>query len=220
MYVSKMVIFVLILYKMTEIIFTRHGQTEWNVARKMQGQLDSPLTEMGLLQARMLGAYLKDKSISAVYSSPLLRAQRTATIIRKEIGLENLELSPALKEINLSDLEGKSFSKASEEEPERMQAFSSHPSAFVPGPGGETFEEVQKRALGFILPLFDRHNGQRIIVVCHAVVLRLMMAYFESYTIDEYWKVHGFFFPCSITSVCRENGNYILLQRNSIEHSK
>ena len=205
---------------MTEIIFTRHGQTEWNVARKMQGQLVSPLTEMGLLQARMLGAYLKDKSISAVYSSPLLRAERTATIIRKEIGLEKLELSPALKEINLSDLEGKSFSKALEEEPERMQAFSSHPSAFKPGPGGETFEEVQKRALGFVLPLFEKHAGQKIIVVCHAVVLRLMMAYFENFTIDEYWKVQGFFFPCSITSVSLKNGNFVLLQRNSIEHSK
>jgi probable phosphoglycerate mutase len=71
-----------------------------------------------------------------------------------------------------------------------------------------------------VLPLFEKHAGQKIIVVCHAVVLRLMMAYFENFTIDEYWKVQGFFFPCSITSVSLKNGNFVLLQRNSIEHSK
>lgn len=208
------------LIRMTEIIFTRHAQTEWNVAKKMQGQLDSPLTEMGLLQARMLGAYLKDKNISAIYSSPLLRAERTATIIRKETALNHLELSPALKEIYLSDLEGKSFSRATEEEPTRMEAFSSKPSSFIPGPEGERFEDVQKRALDFVIPLFEKHQGERIVIVCHAVVLRLIMAYFEGYSIDEYWKLHGFFFPCSINRISYDGDKFILLERNSIEHSK
>lgn len=205
---------------MTEILFTRHGQTEWNVARKMQGQKDSPLTEMGLSQARILGAYLRDKSITAIYSSPLLRAERTATIIQRETGIDPVNLVPELKEINLADLEGRSFFKAAEDEPARMEAFSSIPSSFAPGPGGESFEEVQRRSLGFVIPLFTKHRGERVLVVCHAVVLRLMMAYFEGYTIDEYWKMQGFFFPCSITRVTYVNERYKIIERNSIEYTK
>ena len=205
---------------MTEIIFTRHGQTEWNVARKMQGQLDSPLTEMGLSQARILGAYLRDKEIVAIYSSSLLRAERTATIIQREVGLASITLVSELKEINLADLEGKSFSRASDEEPSRMEAFSSKPSDFIPGPGGETFEDVQKRSLGFVNSLIERHKGEKILVVCHAVVLRLMMAFFEGYSIDEYWKMEGFFYPCSITRVIPHQNGFKLLEKNSIEYTK
>lgn len=205
---------------MTEIIFTRHGQTEWNVARKMQGQLDSPLTEMGLLQARILGAYLRDKGIAAIYSSPLQRAERTATIIQRETGLGSITLAPELKEINLADLEGKSFSRAAEEEPKRMEAFSSKPSDFVPGRGGESFEEVQRRSLDFVQTLLTRHKDEKILVVCHAVVLRLMMAHFEGFSIDDYWRMEGFFYPCSITKVEVYNGKYKLIEKNSVEYAK
>lgn len=213
-------IFAAIMNLMTEVIFTRHGQTEWNVARRMQGQKDSPLTEMGLMQARILGAYLKDKGVASIYTSPLLRAERTATIVMREIGHTSLNLSPELKEINLADLEGKSFARASAEDPVRMAAFSSKPSDFIPGPGGESFEEVQKRALDFVLPLFEKHRDERILVVCHAVVLRLMMSYFENYSIDEYWKMEGFFYPCSITRVVCDRGFYKLLEKNNIKYTK
>lgn len=205
---------------MTELIFTRHGQTEWNVARRMQGQQDSPLTEMGLSQARVLGAYLRDKEISAIYSSSLPRAERTATIIMKETGLAGIHLSDALREINLADLEGKSFARATEEDSVRMDAFGSNPSDFMPGPGGERFDEVQKRALNFVLPLFEAHRGERVLIVTHAVILRLIMAYFEKISVDDYWKLHGFFYPCSISRVALENGEYTLLERNSIEYTK
>jgi probable phosphoglycerate mutase len=205
---------------MTELIFTRHGQTEWNVARRMQGQLDSPLTEMGLSQARVLGAYLRDKGITAIYSSSLSRAERTATIIMKETGLPGIELSDSLREINLADLEGKSFARATEEDPVRMNAFGSNPSDFLPGPGGERFDEVQKRALSFVLPLFEAHKGERVLIVTHAVILRLIMAYFEKISIDDYWKLHGFFYPCSISRVAQDNGAFTLLERNSIEYTR
>jgi hypothetical protein len=91
----------------------------------------------------------------------LPRAERTATIIMKETGLAGIHLSDELREINLADLEGKSFARATEEDPARMDAFGSNPSAFIPGPGGEKFDEVQKRALNFVLPLFEAHRGER-----------------------------------------------------------
>lgn len=205
---------------MTELIFTRHGQTEWNVAKRMQGQLDSPLTEMGLSQARVLGSYLRGENISAIYSSSLQRAQRTATIIQRETGLERFITSDSLVEIGLASLEGRTFASATEEYPERMAAFASSPADFVPLGNGEYFSEVQKRALDFIFPLFEKHKDEKVLIVTHAVILRLIMAHFEKIWFNDYWKIHGFFYPCSISRVIFDGQTYEVAERNSIEYAK
>lgn len=205
---------------MTELIFTRHGQTEWNVAKKMQGQLDSPLTEMGLSQARVIGSYLRGENISAIYSSSLPRAQRTAIIIQKETKLGEIFISDALVEINLADLEGRTFTSATADYPERMEAFASSPADFVPLGNGEYFSDVQKRALDFIYPLFEKHKGEKVLIVTHAVILRLIMAHFEKIEFNDYWKIHGFFYPCSISRVAFDGKTYDVKERNSIEYAK
>lgn len=205
---------------MTELIFTRHGQTEWNVAKKMQGQLDSPLTEMGLSQARVLGSYLRGEGISVIYSSSLHRAQRTANIIQKETRLPEVITTEQLVEINLADLEGRTFASATLEYPERMKAFASSPADFTPLGNGEYFADVQKRALDFIFPLFEMHKGEKILIVTHAVILRLIMAHFEKIEFNEYWKLHGFFYPCSISRVTFDGKEFQVKERNSIEYAK
>lgn len=73
---------------MTRIILTRHGQTLWNIEGRVQGSLDSPLTEKGILQARSLALRLKDEGINHIYTSDSLRAINTAEEIRKGIGLK------------------------------------------------------------------------------------------------------------------------------------
>lgn len=205
---------------MTELIFTRHGQTEWNVAKKMQGQLDSPLTEMGLSQARVLGSYLRGEGISVIYSSSLPRAQRTANIIQKETRVPEVITTEQLVEINLADLEGRTFASATLDYPERMKAFASSPSDFTPLGNGEYFADVQKRALDFIFPLFAMHKGEKILIVTHAVILRLIMAHFEKIEFNEYWKLHGFFYPCSISRVVFDGKVFQVKERNSIEYAK
>ena len=205
---------------MTELIFTRHGQTEWNVAKRMQGQLDSPLTEMGLSQARVLGSYLRGENISVIYSSSLPRAQRTATIIQRETALAEIISTDALVEINLATLEGRTFARATEEYPEKMQAFASNPADFVPLGNGEYFSDVQKRALNFISPLFEKHKDEKVLIVTHAVILRLIMAHFEKIWFNDYWKIHGFFYPCSISRVTYDGEIFKVTERNSIEYAK
>ena len=205
---------------MTELIFTRHGQTEWNVAKRMQGQLDSPLTEMGLSQARVLGSYLRGENISVIYSSSLPRAQRTATIIQRETGLSEFFSTDSLVEINLASLEGKTFASATEEYPERMEAFATSPADFVPLGNGEYFTDVQKRALDFILHIFEEHKDKKVLIVTHAVILRLIMAHFEKIWFNDYWKIHGFFYPCSISRVTYDGETYAVAERNSIEYAK
>jgi broad specificity phosphatase PhoE len=69
------------------IYLARHGQTEWNVAGRRQGRLDSPLTNLGLKQADRNAELLSAEGIDAVFTSPLGRAQRTASIIGSRLGL-------------------------------------------------------------------------------------------------------------------------------------
>src|SRR5690606_37293291 len=71
---------------MAQLILIRHGETLWNTERRMQGQLDSPLTERGLWQARQLGERLKSLPFVSLYSSDLPRARQTAQRIADVTG--------------------------------------------------------------------------------------------------------------------------------------
>ncbi|MGL5500038.1 MAG: histidine phosphatase family protein, partial [Plesiomonas shigelloides] len=62
---------------MTQIYLIRHGETEWNATRRIQGHTDSPLTELGMLQAAQVGQYLAEEGIGKIISSDLGRAQQT-----------------------------------------------------------------------------------------------------------------------------------------------
>ena len=73
---------------MQKLYLVRHGQSEWNYQKKVQGQQDTILTEQGRIQAKKLGHRLKKENIDAIYSSDLKRAYETANIIGKEINLE------------------------------------------------------------------------------------------------------------------------------------
>lgn len=95
-----------------DLFLVRHGETEWNVARKIQGANDSPLTALGRSQAQLLAHTLHEKLIappsdSLLLSSPLGRAWETATIIGERLGLSPTHL-PLLRERNFGIFEGKS----------------------------------------------------------------------------------------------------------------
>lgn len=86
------------------IYLIRHGQTEWNVALRMQGQGDSPLTELGILQAKAVGRKLKESVYQnqfKIFSSPLGRAVKTSEIICSEMGINRESITT---EMNLSEV--------------------------------------------------------------------------------------------------------------------
>src|SRR5687768_12234594 len=91
---------------MTRLILVRHGQTEWNSSSRFQGHLDSPLTSVGIEQARALGSRLKDTPIAAVYSSDLGRAMHTARCITEWTGHAIIP-DARLRERGLGVFEGK-----------------------------------------------------------------------------------------------------------------
>ncbi|AET68847.1 fructose-2,6-bisphosphatase [Desulfosporosinus orientis DSM 765] len=172
---------------MTRIILTRHGQTLWNIEGRVQGSLDSPLTETGLLQARSLALRLKDERISHIYSSDSLRAVNTAEEIRREIGLETLTLNTALREFSFGEWEGCRWQDLRNNNPEIFKIWDSEPH-LVTTPGGENMELVTKRAWDFAQQIIQAHKDETICLVTHGVTLKLLITKALGYGVHEWAK--------------------------------
>lgn len=154
----------------TTVLFAvRHGETEWNLAERQQGHLDSPLTQRGLTQAHALANGLAGQGIEVLYSSDLGRALQTATIIADRLGLAIHE-DQRLRERHLGTLQGLTRRELSERYPEDAAAFSAGDPDFVI-PDGESIRQQYERCVRCAEDIAVRHPGQRVLVVAHGGVL-------------------------------------------------
>jgi broad specificity phosphatase PhoE len=153
-----------------KIILVRHGETEWNVERRIQGGLsDTPLSETGKKQAENLALRLKDQDIRAIYSSPLQRALNTARAIAKYYNLEVLT-HEGLKEINVGTLEGVLASEITS----HFDAFVCRRDGlenFISLPEGESLLDVQQRAWQTLQGFTENNTEGTIVVVTHYFVI-------------------------------------------------
>lgn len=170
---------------MAKIYVTRHGETEWNTQRRMQGHMDSPLTQTGRLQAEWLGEYLKTTPLTRIYASPSGRADQTAKLIRGQRPLE-IQSVEALREIFLGEWEGKTQVEIESFAAENYNAFWHKPEDYVPTTG-ESFEAVIQRAAS-VLEQIANTETQDVLVVTHAVLLKSMYAYVNQKSIEDFWK--------------------------------
>lgn len=154
---------------MTQLILIRHGETLWNTERRMQGHRDSPLTERGLWQARQLGARLKAQPFSALYSSDLPRARRTAEHIAEVTG-HAIVTDPRLRERHFGVFEGLTQAEMQALEPEAYARFMSRDPQYAV-PGGESPAAFFARCRAALEELAALHSGETIAVVTHGLVL-------------------------------------------------
>lgn len=159
---------------MIKIIFTRHGETLWNIEGRVQGAMDSPLTEKGILQARRLGERLEKEGISRIYSSDLPRALATAEEIRQVLGIEEIILNSDLRELAFGEWEGRNWGDLRQLYPELFTLWDTGPHQ-VQIPGGENMWEVTSRAWDFVKQLLQLHDGETICVVTHGMTLQLII---------------------------------------------
>jgi len=149
---------------MTELYLVRHGETDWNAARRIQGRTDIPLNDEGRAQARRAAELLARRRWDAVYSSPLSRAHETAEIIAGHLGLDGVTDVDDLVERDYGDAEGMSFEQIEALYPEGVRA-----------PGQETRAAVAARVVPALLALAERHPGERLVVVSHGGAIRSVL---------------------------------------------
>jgi broad specificity phosphatase PhoE len=153
-----------------KFILVRHGETEWNRVRRVQGSgSDTPLSETGERQAESLALRLKDEKLSAIYSSPLQRALRTAQAIA---GYHNLKVTalPEFNEIDAGELEGV-LSAELRQRFDELICSNGQDQKPVRIPGGESVCDVQKRAWQAVENIAGHHSEITVIVVTHYFVI-------------------------------------------------
>ena len=156
-----------------QVVLMRHGQTDANVTRILQGQLNSHLSELGHAQAEAAADYLADVPFEAAYASDLDRAMDTArAVVARHPGLE-LHPEPLLREWNLGFLQGQSWNDLMKIPGlQKLQSALAKEGVDCQVPGGESKWDLQARADRFLEMLLERHCGQTILVVTHAGFLR------------------------------------------------
>ncbi|OCG49943.1 hypothetical protein A9G35_00630 [Gilliamella sp. Choc5-1] len=167
----------------------RHGQTQWNIKDQMQGSKDSPLTEQGILGAKLTGQHLKDISFMQAYSSPQKRAVDTRNYIVNEnnIAIDTFELAD-LREMDFGLWEGKHVPTLKQDVPE-FNVYLTDPANFDASVNqGENYADIlarMKQALNTIVQNAPQDSGN-ILVVSHGTVLRILLCVLNGGD----WRLH------------------------------
>jgi probable phosphoglycerate mutase len=168
--------------KETEIILIRHGETEWNSQLRMQGHSNSALSSVGRGQIQALGEWMKNVSFEHIYSSDSLRARQTAEAITQYSG-DTLQFDQRIREKNLGVFEGLTSIEARERHPEIYRLFKTGGANYVIDEG-ESTQQVLDRALEFIEEIRLRHPEQRVVMVTHGGVVRVLMKHTLGLSLD------------------------------------
>jgi probable phosphoglycerate mutase len=153
----------------TRLVAVRHGETVWNAEMRMQGQLDTALSELGRRQAARTAAALADEGIEAIVASDLARAADTAAAIGAVVGLP-VATDRALRERSFGVFQGHTYAEIDRRWPADAARWRRHDPAFAPD-GGETLIEFNARAVAAVTAIAERARGRTILVVSHGGVL-------------------------------------------------
>jgi uncharacterized phosphatase len=149
---------------MTSLYLVRHGETDWNAQRRIQGSTDIPLNATGRMQAQTTGELLARRSWDGIYASPLSRAVETASIIAALVGLGQPATIAAIVERNYGEAEGLNWEEIDRQFP-----------GDTPVLGRETHGEVAARVVPALVSLAVSRPGESLIVVTHGGVIRSLV---------------------------------------------
>lgn len=165
----------------------RHGETEWNAMRRYQGQVNVPLTEAGLAQARLLTEKFPAEHLDAVYSSTLDRAWFTAQPLAARYACP-LTAEPDLRELNFGVLEGLTFEEISAQYPEQASQLFSRPD-LLRIPDGETFMQLEQRATQLLQRVYRQHKDDTIALVAHGAINKTLLASLMHIPLRYLWSI-------------------------------
>jgi broad specificity phosphatase PhoE len=186
----------------TTIFLARHGESDWNVAKRFQGHSDRPLTERGRQQAHALADLVASQEIDAVYTSPLSRARETAEIVAARTRLEPVAL-PELREVDTGSWSGLSRADVEARFPEGFTRWRSGGSGWE---DGESYEEMAERVIGALRTIAEDHPDGRVLVISHGGPIRAIHAAAEGVAIRDYRRLRPVEPNARLSSVAVENG--------------
>jgi 2,3-bisphosphoglycerate-dependent phosphoglycerate mutase len=170
----------------TELWLIRHGQTDWNLAGRYQGQTDIPLNTTGLEQARKLAAHLTGKKFAALYSSDLSRASQTAQVLASSLKLPVI-LHSGLREIDQGEWEGQTLSEIRERYVELVAERSKNLIDTRP-PGGESTREVAQRVAAVADAIHQAHPAGPVILVSHGFSVSTLICQSKGISLSEVYQ--------------------------------
>jgi broad specificity phosphatase PhoE len=198
---------------MTELILARHGETAWNVEKVFRGRADVNLDEVGIRQAHLLGKYLSNWELEAIFSSPVNRALDTANIIARyrKVAVRIAE--------GLIDFDYGEWQSLSEQEVERLypailNEWHNNPHK-VKMPGGESLEDVKRRAVEVVNDILSRHQGD-VLLISHRVVLKVLICHLLGLDNSHFWNINQD--VGGITVFNYANGRFVLTRHNDTSH--
>ena len=197
----------------TIIYLTRHGETEWNIEKRLQGRGDSPLTKYGIQRAKELRDRIKNIDIDVIYSSPIKRALNTANILR---GNKNIDIitDDSLMEMCFGDYEGKKIDIIQKENPNWDIKLIMQGNVEICAPNGENLKEVRERISKLMNKIIAENIGKSILIVTHGITLKALMYYFKDEDVNS--EVMG---QATLTKInIYEKNNFYIEFKNDDSH--
>lgn len=169
----------------SDLWLVRHGQTDWNLAGRWQGQSPAApgLNEAGRAQAIALRKQLEGRQISTVYSSDLLRARQTAELLAEPLGLP-VNLDRRLREMDLGAWEGLLSSEISARFPQLLLERDCNP-VHTSAPRGETPACVAERVASALDDIVTKHRGEQVLIVAHGLSLAAILCLARGISLEQ-----------------------------------
>ena len=204
-----------------KIYMIRHGETDWNKARRLQGQVDIPLNEFGRKLARETAPILSRVPFDVVYTSPLKRAKETAEIV---IGGRDVQIieEPRIMEMGFGEYEGLCCKGEGFNIPDpQFQNFFLAPEKYHPPKGGESFEQLSERLNDFLQELY--HNSElenkTILLSTHGAALCGILRLMKNAPMKQYWG-RGVHKNCAVSIAEEFDGKVTILEEGVVYYKE
>lgn len=203
------------------IYLIRHGETDWNTKRLLQGATDIPLNQNGIEVAELTAEGLRDVEFDLIFTSPLKRARETAEIIRGE---RKIPIIPdeRLREICFGPYEGLCCQKEGWNIPDPdFEKFFTSPGEYVPPKGGESIRQLCERTTQFLQELVHQKDYQdkTILLSGHGAVVKGLLSSITITDLKDFWN-GGVHKNCGVSILDVNEGKITLRQENVIYYDE
>jgi len=198
---------------MAKLILARHGETMWNVEKVFRGRADIGLDEVGIRQAELLGKYLGNWKLEAIYSSPVERALGTANIVARYQKV-SARIAEGLTDFDFGEWQSLSEQQVRRLYPDLFNEWHNNPDK-VRMPGGESLEDVRRRAVEVVNDIVSRHQGN-VLLVSHRVVIKVLICYLLGLDNSHFRNINQD--VGGITIFDYVDGRFVLTRHNDTSH--